>query len=419
MKAIEIIGARHAFVLTMLFTLQLSGCAEPEDAPDIGSVPGATAFLSTSALPDNERDDLANRLVEQSARIQENEIVLISGSVRDLDLLEDIAVQVRRRGAFPLLSVGSERMTRRMYDDVDPRFDRQSPALDLRLMEMADVLISVDAIETDGLLSHVAPERLVARSEAAAPVVAAMQRRAVRSVNLGNGLYPTSTLAARFEIPQADLARIFWDGVNVDYRALGERGRSIQSALASGRELHITAPGGTDLRVRIEGRPSFVSDGVISDEDRARGSAGSQVWLPAGEIYLAPVAGTAEGTVTIERFDFQGNEVRNLSLTFAGGRLVRMTAESGLEPLRAYYDAAGAGKDELGVIDFGFNPNVRPAPGSRLDAWVSDGMVTVAIGNNIWAGGSNDASFGMAFHVRDGSVTVDGRQILESGEFRL
>jgi leucyl aminopeptidase (aminopeptidase T) len=98
------------------------------------------------------------------------------------------------------------------------------------------------------------------------------------------------------------------------------------------------------------------------------------------------VPGTAEGVVVADRDFYQGERIEGVKLEFKGGKLTSMTAKSGLEPLRARYDAAGPGKDALGVIDLGINPNLRPPADSRIHAWSRAGMVTVVVGNNIWAG---------------------------------
>jgi hypothetical protein len=42
-----------------------------------------------------------------------------------------------------------------------------------------------------------------------------------------------------------------------------------------------------------------------------------------------------------------------------------MKAASGLEPLKAMYDAADAGKDELSVIDLGINPTCSLSPAAE------------------------------------------------------
>lgn len=366
-----------------------------------------------------DHEALAHKLVAQCTGVHENDTVLINGGAHDLELLEDIALNVRKLGAFPLLTIGSDRMTKRMVDDVPSRYDSQSPALDLKLAGMADALISVDFGEAEGLLAHVPAERMATRAKAGQPVGELFLKRGVRQVNLGNGLHPTAALAKRFGVPQEELARIFWDGVNVDYAKLQSTGEAVKAALASGKEVHITNPNGTDLKVRVEGRQIFVSDGVISAEEMKKGGAACQTWLPAGEVYLAAVPGTGEGKVVVDRQFFQGKDIEGLTLTFKAGKLTSMTAKSGLDPLKALYDASGAGKDVFGVIDLGINPNVHLVPGSRMQAWMPAGMVTVGFGGNDWAGGENSVPFGLFSFMPGSTVTIDGKTIVENGALKM
>jgi hypothetical protein len=95
-----------------------------------------------------------------------------------------------------------------------------------------------------------------------------------------------------------------------------------------------------------------------------------------------------------------------------------MTAKSGLEPLKAYYDAAEAGKEEFSVIDLGINPNVKLKPGSKFANWVPAGMLTIAIGNNAWAGGENKSPFSYQFFLTGCTVVVDGKTLVDKGNLK-
>src|SRR6185295_18203234 len=139
------------------------------------------------------------------------------------------------------------------------------------------------------------------------------------SVEVDNGLYPNDWLAARYSMSADDLSKTFWGGVNVDYTDLQTRGAQVSAALASGNEIHITDSGGTDLKVRVEGRKYGVSDGIISEDDMKKGAAGLSVYLPAGEVYVTPVPGTAEGKVARAKDYFNGKEINNLVMTFSAG----------------------------------------------------------------------------------------------------
>lgn len=363
----------------------------------------------------SETEALAQKLVNQCAHIQEGEFVLVSGGVRNLQLLEDIAVNVRKLGAFPLLSIESDRMTRRMFTDVPEKYDSQKPEASLKLFGMVDAVINVEYSDSIGLLADIPAERLVKIGKAYEPVNELVAKRNIKGVNLGNGLYPSEASAKQFGMTQKELSDLFWKGVNTDYSELESSGKSVQKALMEGKEIQITNPNGTDLKIRIENRSVIVSDGVLSDDDLKKGYATSQVYLPAGEAYLAPVSGTAEGKVVVDRQFYQGKEITGLTLTFKAGKLTSMTAKSGLDPLKKLYDAAEPGKEEFAFIDLGLNPNVQVKAGSKLVAWMPAGMVTIGIGNNIWAGGDNKSTYSNAFFLPGSTVKVDGKILVENG----
>lgn len=362
-----------------------------------------------------DKEELAQRLVIQCGNIHEGENVVITGGVRDIELLENIAVNVRKTGAFPLIAVGSDRLTRRMYADVPEKYDSQVPDFDMKLSGFVDAQIAVDFNENPGLLADIPPERLIARAKASDPVTEAILNRKFRTISLGNELYPTEAKAKQFGISLNELSDIFWNGINVDYRDLEARGKAVKTILSAGKEVRITNVNGTDIKMRIESRPVIVLDGTVSDEDLQGDFAGSQVYLPAGEVCLAPVPGTAEGKVVVDHTYAQGQEITGLTLIFQKGKLISMTAISGLEPLKKLYDAAESGKEELSSLDLGINPNILIKPGSKLVAWMPAGMITVGIGNNLYAGGNNKNSFGDAFHLPGSTLTVDGKTLVENG----
>src|SRR3989442_15233877 len=127
--------------------------------------------------------------------------------------MEDLAIEGRKAGAQPVLVISSERLIRRSYDEVPAKYDAQEPKLGLAVAKLFDAEIAIDVGETEGLLAGVPAERLAARAKAGAPVNEAFLERNVHLVNLGNGLYPTPTLAKRLGNTPAPLATGLWRAV--------------------------------------------------------------------------------------------------------------------------------------------------------------------------------------------------------------
>ena len=81
--------------------------------------------------------------------------------------------------------------------------------------------------------------------------------------------------------------------VPIDYPLLQERCRSIAAALDGADAVHVQAPGGTDIVLGLKGRRAKCDDGDF----RAGGAGGN---LPAGEAFISPENGTAEGVIAFD-----------------------------------------------------------------------------------------------------------------------
>jgi aminopeptidase len=405
-------------ILTTLALLSCQQAAPPTNLAETSASPAPTEPAQKMAPTDLEA--LANRLVTDVAGVKEGEIVFINGGVRDVELLENLATDVRKNGGYALLTISSDRMFKKYYEEVPDKYDSRSPDLQLKLATMPAATINIDSNESDDVAKGIPPARLAAVGKAGLPVADLYLKRSVRQVNVGNNLYPTADRAKQFSMSQDALAKTFWEAVNSDYSALQTTGEKVKTDLSTGKEVHITNANGTDLKVKIEGRPFFVSDGIISADDVKKGGPAVSVYIPAGEVFCTPVPGTAAGKIVESQAFFQGKEIANLTLTFVAGKLTEMTGSGpGFADLKAQYDAAEANKDLFGFVDFGINPNLKIWPTSKIGNWVQAGMVTVGIGNNTWAGGDNNISYGMTNFLPGSTVTVDGKTVVENGVLKL
>src|SRR5688572_31821947 len=78
----------------------------------------ALSATIAGAQPPNPR--VVARNLVQAGMVKAGDKVLIRGGVRDAALLEDIAIEARKLGAHPLITISSDRLVRRSYDEVPP-----------------------------------------------------------------------------------------------------------------------------------------------------------------------------------------------------------------------------------------------------------------------------------------------------------
>ncbi len=191
------------FTSVLAVGLAVTACQPPPTTNTNSTAPANAATVNTTTNSNNtttvatgknvptDLQELARRIVTQSAGVKEGEIVRISGSARDMELMENIAIEVDKVGGHSLLTLNSERMEKKYYAEVPEKYDSQEPKLGMAMAKTVNVLISVDSTETEGLLADVPPARFAASAKAGQPVAAEFIKNKVRSVAIGNDLYST------------------------------------------------------------------------------------------------------------------------------------------------------------------------------------------------------------------------------------
>lgn len=81
--------------------------------------------------------------------------------------------------------------------------------------------------------------------------------------------------------------------VPLDYALLKSRCAAVKRILDAAVSVRVTAPGGTDIVIGLEGRSAKSDDGDFSRP----GTGGN---LPAGETFVSPANGTANGTIAFD-----------------------------------------------------------------------------------------------------------------------
>jgi hypothetical protein len=211
---------------------------------------------------------------------------------------------------------------------------------------------------------------------------------------------------------------------DTDYALIAERARHLALALALGRSLEIITldAKGRECRLSVQTGgweyPPEISDGVISD-----GAWGN---VPPGEVYMVPQGG--EGVIAVNgslpgRVLAPGEE---LALAFRAGWLHEMRPKSG--PAARYLhgtqipcaqERGDQGWTNLAEIGFGLNPAIHELTGVPLVDAKKANTVHIALGHSASLGGNVDSVIHCDLVVERATVRVDGRLLLEAGQWRV
>jgi len=170
----------------------------------VSSPEPAAASRDSDDKPHTDFERLAERLVKQSAGVQEGEHVLITGGSQDQELLENIAVHVHKVGAFPLVplkATGWRSACSTMHAQ-----DLQRDTLMLKLAEHMDAVITVSSNLEDGVFAGADPARAAARANAGQPVMEAFIKR-----GCGRSRSPAAVARVKF-IPRLMVPTSNWNG---------------------------------------------------------------------------------------------------------------------------------------------------------------------------------------------------------------
>jgi leucyl aminopeptidase (aminopeptidase T) len=283
----------------------------------------------------------------------------------------------------------------------------------------------VEELRRSGALGRILAKRAAPRDIARAERVL---RRGVREApRVIVGLARYSTTHTRFRSFATGLAGaryasmplfdplMFAGPMAVDWAAVARRTRACAAVLNRAERVVARAPNGTYLRMDVAGRVCHPDDGLL----HARGKYGN---LPAGEAFLAPLEGTAQGLLVAEWSQTEHLK-RPIRLWVRDGLLHEVEGEGeAAEQLRRKVreNASNANVAELGV---GTNPGAK-RPDNILESEKILGTVHVAFGDNHGFGGKVAAPFHQDYVVFKASLTAElprGRtkEILREGRWLL
>ncbi|HET9198469.1 MAG TPA: aminopeptidase [Solirubrobacterales bacterium] len=196
-----------------------------------------------------------------------------------------------------------------------------------------------------------------------------------------------------------------------DLEEIRRRGWAIVTALNRGSEARIACPHGSDLRLGLEGRLGTVDAGELGN----RGAFGN---LPCGEGFIAPVEGTAEGTLVVDGSIAEVGLLETpVSLTVREGNLVGATGGDGarlMELLTAH------GPDGTNVAELGIGTNEEAIlTGNILEDEKILGTCHVAFGASAAIGGTVQVPVHLDCIVLEPTIEIDGETIVSGGELVL
>jgi leucyl aminopeptidase (aminopeptidase T) len=196
--------------------------------------------------------------------------------------------------------------------------------------------------------------------------------------------------------------------LNADYNAIAERSKRLSVVLASGGEMHVTSPAGTDIRLRRGDRHAKPDTGFYHN-------AGEYGNLPAGETFFAPIEGSSQGVIVFEAAVAGIGKIKKpIRLVVQDGLAVEITGGDEAQKLNALINPLGAAARNIAELGIGTNDRAK-ITGIILEDEKVMGTVHIALGDNMSMGGKVSVPSHLDGLILQPTVYVDGRMIMDAG----
>ena len=204
-------------------------------------------------------------------------------------------------------------------------------------------------------------------------------------------------------------------GMTADFKKIEKRIKRIHKIVKNAKVAKLTTKLGTDLTLSLEGRKWIIDDTGICHKK------GQYTNLPAGEIFIAPVEGSAKGKVVVDGSFLETPLKHPVSVFIKEGYAYRFEGGEAAKRVKAVLvDAARSTKDKRGpynVAELGIGMNDKAKIiGNVLEDEKSLGTVHIGFGDNSTYGGKIRAGIHLDGIIKEATLEIDEKVILKDGK---
>ncbi len=198
--------------------------------------------------------------------------------------------------------------------------------------------------------------------------------------------------------------------LNADYNEIAKRSVKLAEVVSAGKTARVTTPAGTDITMSIEGRECHADTGLVHNP-------GDFSNLPAGEAYIAPVEGTADGIIVVDGA-MVGKVKRPVRIVVKDGYATQITGDKSAEELEEILEPFGQPGRNVAELGIGTNDKAKIV-GSVLEDEKVMGTVHMALGDNKSMGGNVSVQSHLDGILLRPTLWIDDRIIMENGQLKI
>jgi aminopeptidase len=285
----------------------------------------------------------AEILVDYSTRVKKGDVVLISASgFEAAPLVKELYALCLKRGAkYVEYSFSNPEIDRQFYNLATKPQLEYFPQHKLDFFKQLTVYIGISAGENSMVMANARQQAMVAYQKTTKPLI----DQRVKHTRWMVTRYPTHAAAQEAKMSLEEYEDYLFSACCIDWNAESRKQEKLKKLMDRTKKVRITAPD-TDIAFSIAGLPGIKCDGRFN--------------MPDGEVFTAPVRDSVQGHITYNCPSiYQGKEYNNVRFDFKDGRIIKASADGGLNAALNKILDTDEGARYIGEFALGINPGIR------------------------------------------------------------
>ena len=327
--------------------------------------------------------------------IKKGSVVLLNfwGENCDLEILDKFTIEIAKNGGIPVRWQNSRELIKLYYEEVDDEHLKFQDKY-FQIFKLADVVIDI-------FMHGIAPHKDFPKDKF--PIYAANMRKLFNALTEEKDLFiqvrvPTEENAKDEDMDYIVYEEAICNALSIDFNKLKEECTKIINKLSYKNNITIYTENNNILTFNLENRKWHKDDGTGD--------------IPCGEIYIAPVEESANGSILITKIILQGKTFLNVLLEFKRGKLVNCSLKDLVDFIKEFKGDSNI----IAEFGIGLNENVKELVGCAVIDEKSRGTAHIAIGMNNMFGGNNSSRLHMDFIFVPEKIEVDGELLMKGSK---
>ena len=355
---------------------------------------------------------LANKIVNQCLGIQENEKVVISYEPVHLKLVEDLVVEISKKGAYAIPIFWTKRMEYNLIQNVPLKYAVKDTIDDFLLDKIdVEIIFSTEFFEEKYQLTKEMLEKSAEIEKVKRDNIQKTYKTKVRFLTI-------DTLQEK-QLEDLDYTKcidMYWQSLNVDIEEMHKECMLVKEKIKNtmdievkgkdrNKKLRIHLPNENNVQIK-DGRAFFDSNKSVDSD------------LPGGIVICSLMNGNINGEITADYVFLYNEKFNNVNIRINNNKIVEIYTDVNNDRLQKIYNNASGDKDVITVFSIGLNPALRDDVGHPFIDPKIYGAFSMQVGWDDSEGSNIDSDLIAQVICLNSSIKVNNRYLFEKGRLK-